>query len=388
MRNFDYCVPTKVIFGAGSEDKVSSEILALGCKNVLIVYGGGSIVRSGLLSKISSQLENSGIRFTLFGGTVPNPRLSHAREGITLAIKSGCDMVLAIGGGSVIDTAKAIALGAANPSADIWDDIWMRKITPASILPVGIILTIPAAGSETSDSAVLTNDITKEKRGFGSELNRPKFAAMNPALAASLPKYQVACGVTDIMMHTLDRYFNCYTDNDVSDEFAEALLRVVIHWGYAAVSDPGNYKAMSEIMWCGSLSHNGLTGLGSIPDFSVHQLSHELSGVYDKAHGAALASLWGHYASYVISYKPERFKRYAKNVWGLNSGREGIDATVKYFSKLGMPTCFSELGIGKLSKSEIEALALGCSHNKTRTIGSLKVLDHEDMRNIYNMANY
>jgi hypothetical protein len=393
MQGFTYYSPTEVVFGKDTELKTAEYIRKYGGSRVLVVYGGGSVVRSGLLERITKNLEENGLTYQCFGGAKANPTLSHAKEGIQASIAFQADFILGVGGGSAIDTAKAIAIGTANPEDDIWD-FWCRKKTVTKNLPVGAVLTISAAGSETSNSAVLTNEDTKSKRGLGIDFNRPRFAIMNPELTFTLPPYQVACGVTDIMMHTLDRYFNPL-DNELTDSIAEALLRTVIKNGSVAVKYPHDYEAMSELMWAGSLSHNGLTGLGGIGDFAVHQLGHELSAMFDIAHGASLATVWGSWALSVYQQKPSRFARYARNVWGLTGDDEnklalaGIQATVTYFKSIGMPTSFSEAKeIGIQNDAITRDLTHRCTFQHTRTIGSFRVLDEEDICQIYQRANH
>lgn len=392
MQSFSFYSPTKVIFGKGTELGTADEIKKFGGSRVLIVYGGGSVVKSGLLARIEQSLTSAGLAFTSLGGVKPNPRLFLAREGVQKGIDFGVDFVLAVGGGSVIDTAKAIAHGIAKPGTDIWK-FWLKEVEVTKSLPVGAVLTISAAGSETSDSAVLTDDETWTKRGLSTEFNRPKFVVMNPELTYTLPKYQIACGVVDIMMHTLDRYFTSDEGNAITDEIAEALLRVVIKNGRVAVEKSTDYDAASELMWCGSLSHNGLTGLGARKDFATHQLSHELSGRFDTAHGASLAALWGSWARYTYQEKPERFARFAKNVWNIETSdcklaaQEAIDKTVAYFSSIGMPTCFSELGIGVQSEEVLQDLTDRCVFHGARTIGQFKVLNRSDVYEIYKLAN-
>jgi len=329
-------------------------------------------------------------------GVQPNPRLSLVYKGIELCREHDVQLVLAVGGGSAIDTAKAIANGAANPELDIWNDLWLKKVTLTKALPVGVILTISAAGSESSDSAVLTNDETHEKRGLSSDIQRPRFAILNPELTMTLPPYQVACGVVDIMMHTMDRYFNPVTSNELTDEIAEALLRTVIRNGAIAVKDPTNYQAMSELMWAGSLSHNGLTGLGSNKDFAPHQLGHELSAMFDVAHGASLAAVWDSWARYCLDADPARFARFGVNVWGLDpAGKEeaqlaleAIEATASYFRSIDMPTCFSALACGVLAEETVKEMAHRCAFYGTRTIGTFRVLNESDILAIYTMANH
>ena len=291
MQAFEYFVPTEIVFGAGSTEKLPELLKKRGLSRVLVVYGGASAKKSGLLDRVFRLLDKADVRYRSLGGVQPNPRVALAREGVQLALESGAELILAVGGGSVIDTCKAIAHGAANPGTDIWE-FWKRRAPLTKSMPVGVVLTIPAAGSETSDSAVLTNAEAGEKRGLNTPFNRPAFAILDPLLAATLPVHQVACGVSDILMHTLDRYFNPVTDNALTDELAEALLRVVLEYGPAAVRDAHDEKAMSEIMWAGSLSHNGLTGLGGKKDFATHQLGHALSEKFDVYHGDSLTAVW------------------------------------------------------------------------------------------------
>ena len=391
MESFNYHVPTEVCFGPGSENQTAALVQKYGGSRVLVVYGGQSARKSGLLGRITQQLADAGITYAPFGGAQPNPRLSHAREGVAQALALGADLILAVGGGSVIDTAKAIAHGAANPGTDLWD-FWLGKRPLTKTLPVGVVLTIPAAGSETRDSAVLTDADAGVKRGLNTDLNRPVFAVLDPVLAATLPRDQVACGVTDILMHTLDRYFNGVFDNEMTDEIAEGLLRTVIRNGTKVLRDPGDVHAMSEIMWCGSLSHNGLTGLGGQKDFAPHQLSQAIGGIFDKAHGACLAAIWGSWARHVYKTNPGRFARYARNVWSIEGGSvdeaalAGIEASETYFKELGMPIGLPEL-IGKQDAKGLDALARQCSFGGKRTIGTFQVLDEGDMRAIFAAAN-
>ncbi|WP_411678507.1 iron-containing alcohol dehydrogenase [Caproicibacter sp.] len=394
MNGFTYYSPTKVVFGGGSERDAAAEIRAFGGSKVLLVYGGHSAEKSGLLSRVCRTLEEGGLQYRCIGGVKPNPRLDLAEQGVKLALEYGADFLLAVGGGSVIDTAKAIALGAAHPETRLWD-FWLRKAEPKGSLPVGVILTISAAGSETSDSAVLTNQETGEKRGLSTAYNRPRFAFLDPELTFTLPKYQIACGAVDIMMHTLDRYFTPTEGNELTDELAEALLRVVIRNGPKALEKPDGYQAMSELMWAGSVSHNGLTGLGALTDFATHQLGHELSAMFDAAHGASLSAVWGSWAKYCYETKPERFARYARNVWGVSGGEgteeaalKGIKKTVAYFKSLDMPVDFSSLGIGVQSEETLRELADRCVFRGERKIGHFRELDREDVYRIYRLANH
>ena len=391
MESFVYHMPTEIRFGPGSEDGAAELVRKYGGRRVLVVYGGGSAVKSGLIGRLTAQLEAAGLTAVPFGGAQPNPRLAHALEGAALARAQDVDFILAVGGGSAIDTAKAIAHGAANPGTELWD-FWLGKAALTRTTPVGVVLTIPAAGSETSDSAVLTNG--DAKRGLNSSFNRPVFAILDPRLAATLPKFQVACGVTDILMHTLDRYFNPVSDNETTDALAEALLRTVLRNGPAALENPGDEHAMSELMWCGSLSHNGLTGLGGKKDFAVHQLGHALSAKYDVAHGASLSAVWPAWARYVAGSDGfRRFAQFARRVWAVDeagdeaAARLGIERQTAFFRSLGMPVSLPELGFGVLTEGDLADLAARCSYGHSRTIGSFKVLDEAAMAAIYRAAN-
>ena len=392
MHEFTYCVPTEVTFGVGTSARVGELAKKHGASRVLVVYGGGSAVRSGLLGRVCEALAAEGIVYETLGGVQPNPRVSLARQGVQQAITMQADLILAVGGGSSIDTAKAIAHGTANPETDIWE-FWKKRVPLTKSLPVGVVLTIPAAGSETSDSAVLTNWEQSEKRGLSTQFNRPRFSILDPSLAATLPPKQVACGIVDIMMHTFDRYFNAVTDNDVTDELAEALLRVVIRHGPAAYADPSDMAAMSEIMWAGSISHNGLTGLGGSKDFAPHQLGHALSEKFDVYHGESLSSIWSSWAEYCLPSNPARLARFAEKVWGVAGGTEtekakaGIEAVKAFFRSIDMPVSICELPCGEQPEEAIVDLAMRCSFRKTRTIGSFRVLAYDDILAIYQAAN-
>ena len=392
MHGFTQYTPTRIIFGKETQKQVGELAKSLKASKVFVVYGGGSVVRSGLLDEVTASLEEAGLEYMTVGGVKPNPRLSFAREAVKKSIEFGTDFVLAVGGGSVIDTSKAVAHGTANPDTDIWE-FWSKKQTVKKSLPVGVVLTLAAAGSETSDSAVLTNEETKIKRGLSTDFNRPAFAIMNPELTYTLPKYQVGCGIVDIMMHTLDRYFTQTENNELTDEIAEGLLRTVIRNGAVAIKDSHDYNAMSEIMWAGSLSHNGLTGCGTGGgDWACHQLEHELGGLYDVTHGAGLAALWGSWARYVYDANPERFAQFATNIFDIpcfadyeNTALAGIEAMEDFFRSIHMPTNLHELGLD-LTDEQIHELAFKCSFEDTRTIGVFKQLNMKDMEKIYAMA--
>ena len=394
MQSFQYYIKTNVVFGEGSVCRTAELVKKHGGSRVLVVYGGGSAKRSGLLDRVFALLDEALLPYDSIGGVQPNPRVELAREGVKRAVEFRADLILAVGGGSVIDTAKAIAHGAANPETDIWE-FWKRRAVPTRSTPVGVILTIPAAGSETSDSAVLTNEQECEKRGLNTDLNRPAFAILDPKLAMTLPPRQVSCGVTDILMHTLDRYFTPADDNELTDALAEALLRVVIRNGPKVVENENDLHAMSEIMWCGSVSHNGLTGLGAPREFTTHQLGHALSEKFDAIHGETLSAMWGSWARYVWETKPARFARFARNVWDVDdvdadeAAMLGIEATENFFRSLHMPVSLGELkDVGAQSEEGLQELALRCSYQKTRTIGSFRVLGYDEMLEIYRLANH
>jgi len=305
--------------------------------------------------------------------------------------------VLGVGGGSVIDTAKIVAHGLAAPDIPLWDFITLKADVKAS-LPIGTVLTIAAAGSETSASAVMTNEAVGIKRGLTTQFNRPRFAIMDPVLTYTLPPFHTACGVTDILMHTLDRYFAPDTDNAVTDELAEALMRVIIKYGGIVMEKPDDYKARAELMWAGSLSHNGLTGLGQTMDFAVHQLGQAFSAKYDTPHGESLAIAWPAWARYCLGICVDngeskgiaRFAKYARTVFGITEADDkaaayaGIEATVKFFRQIKMPGTLTE-SVGDQCKNDIDALTKTCTFNFTRTIGSFKTLDADAIKEIYTM---
>ncbi|MBO4433215.1 MAG: iron-containing alcohol dehydrogenase [Clostridia bacterium] len=389
MNDFRFFSPTEVVFGKDSENK-TGEVAAKYGSRALLVYGKGSVIKSGLLDRVTLSLKKAGISYELFGGAQPNPTLSHAEGGVKVALKFGADLIIGIGGGSAIDTAKAIAHGAANPDVSLWD-IWTKKVPLKSSLSVGTVLTMPAAGSEMSDSAVLTNEAIGKKAGVNTDFNRCKFAVINPALGATAPKYQLAAGVADIMMHTLERYFIPESRAELTDEIAEGLLRTVIENGTAILRNPNDYGAMCEIFWASSLSHNNLTELGRGKDFSVHKLGHALSAKYGTTHGASLAAVWGAWANEVYRDCLPRFCKYAQKVWGVNAdnadaaAKEGIMRTVEYFASIGMPTSLTELGINPTDDG-FRALSLDATMNDTVKLSRIKPLGAKEVERIYRNA--
>lgn len=393
MENFVQYAPTEVIFGKGTENQTGEEVKKWGGSRVFLVYGGGSAVRSGLIGRVEQSLTEAGIAYEEFGGVKPNPRLAFAEEGVQKALAFGADFILAVGGGSAIDTAKAIAHGTANPEEKLWD-IWTRKVPLTRSLPVAAVLTIPAAGSEMSDSAVLTNEEIGKKAGINTPFNRCRFAVMNPELAATLPAYQVACGVTDIMMHTMERYFIPGIQCEMTDCIAEGLLRTVIRNGAKVYENPADYDAMAEVMWCGSLSHNNLTECGRGKDFSVHKLGHALSARYDVAHGASLAAVWGSWARYLYQDQAlGRFVQFAKNVWGISgegkseqeTALAGIEKTEEFFRSIGMPVSLSQLGVQPGEQERME-LSLDATMGDTVKLTRIRPLGAKEVNEIYQMA--
>jgi len=389
MENFVYYTPTEVIFGLDAENK-TGETAARWGKRALLVYGRESAVRSGLLYRVQSSLDQSGVAWEVFGGAKPNPTLSHAQEGVKAALQFHADLIIGIGGGSSIDTAKAIAHGAANPDVPLWD-LWTKKVPLQKSLPVGAVLSMPAAGSEMSDSAVLTNETLKKKAGINTEFNRCRFAIMDPKLGCTLPKDQIAAGVTDIMMHTMERYFIPGITCELTDEIAEGLLRVVIKNGAAVVKDPNNIQAMSEIFWASSLSHNGLTECGRGKDFSVHKLGHALSARYGVTHGASLSAVWHAWAKELYQECLPRFARYARAVWGVKeeedliAAKRGIDLTIQFFQSIGMPTSLKDLGVS-VQEEDLEQLSDDATLNNTIQLSRIRPLNALDVRRIYKAA--
>lgn len=394
MKDFTYYAPTRIVFGRESEEKLPQLIQQYGGKKVLVHYGGGSAKRSGLLDKVFTMLDDAGIAYVELGGVVPNPVLSLVKEGIDLCQKEKVDFILAVGGGSVIDSSKAIGYGVGY-DGDVWD-FWDGKAVPQSCLPIGVVLTIPAAGSEMSSSCVITNEDGMLKRGVNSDLCRCKFAIMNPERTYTLPPFQTAAGATDIMMHTMERYFSKYEDAMLTDAIAEALLRTVMKATKAVLAKSDDYTSRAAIMWAGSLSHNDLTECGTEKDFACHKLEHELSGLFGVTHGAGLAAIWGSWARYVMNRHMDRFVKFATEVMGvpkdhiekpLATAMAGVRNLENFFHEIGMPTNIPELIGREATEEEIQKLVDKCSRGGKITIGAMEVLKAEDMTTIYQMAN-
>lgn len=393
MKDFVFHTPTEVIFGKNAEEKIASRIQKYGGTKVLLHYGGRSAERSGLLPKIREQLTAAGIAFMELGGVVPNPRLSLVREGIALCREHGIDFILAVGGGSVIDSSKAIAFGTPY-EGDVWE-LFDGKGKVSACLPLGCVLTIPAAGSEMSDGCVITNEEGWLKRGYSTNLSRCRFAIMNPERTYTLPAYQTACGITDIMMHTFERYFSLEDDMTVTDAIAEAILRTVMQAAPIVLKEPENYRWRAQIMWAGSLAHNDLTGCGTVGDWATHHLEHELSAMFDVAHGAGLAAMWGSWARYVMPVRVSRFVQFAVNVMGVENdftdpegtALRGIERMEAFYRSIGMPTSIPELIGRPATEEEILTLADKCCRQDTHTEGNFKVLYRKEMEDIYRLAN-
>ncbi len=393
LKDFNFYAPTRVVFGRESEEKLPQLLKANGANRVLVHYGGGSARRSGLLDKVFTLLRESNIDFVELGGVVPNPLLSLVEKGISLCREEKIDFILAIGGGSVIDSSKAIGYGVGY-DGPVWD-FWEGKAVPQSCLPIGVMLTIPAAGSEMSSSCVITKDDGLLKRGINSDFCRPRFCIMNPERTFTLPAYQTAAGATDIMMHTMERYFSKYEDMTLTDAIAEALLRTVKDCVIEVLKNPEDYRNRAQIMWAGSLAHNDLTECGTEKDFATHRLEHELSALFGVTHGAGLAALWGSWARYVMPKHLSRFVQFAVNVMGVTNdfahptetALKGIEAIEQFYHTIGMPVSIPELVGRKITDDEISEMVDKCSRGGTITLGAMEVLNQSDMESIYRNAN-
>ncbi|MBP3731177.1 MAG: iron-containing alcohol dehydrogenase [Mailhella sp.] len=392
MFGFVFHTPTKVVFGENAEDKAGLLAKEAGARRILIHYGGQSALKSGLIGRIRASLEKEGMICTELGGVVPNPRLSKVREGLELALRENVDFILAVGGGSVIDSAKAIAYAAFEPEKDVWE-LFARKRKASGCLPLGAVPTIAAAGSETSNSCVISNDATGEKRSYNDNISRPCFALMNPELTMSLSPWQTASGCADIMMHTMERYFTNGGNMELTDSIAEGLLRTVMRNALILKEQPHNYEARAEIMWAGSLSHNGLTGCGTDGgDFASHMIEHELGGMFDVTHGAGLTAVWGSWARYVHMNCLHRFEKFALRVMQVKPGKDaaetalkGIMALESFFRSIGLPVSMSGLGIFP-TDDQIRQMACSAAAGAGGGKGSAMFLKEDDIAAIYAMA--
>lgn len=390
MNNFTFYSPTYFVFGKEKENETGHYVKRFGGSKVLIHYGGGSAARSGLLDRVKSSLDQEEIEYVELGGVQPNPRSGLVYEGIELCRNEGVDFVLAVGGGSTIDSAKAIAAGAIY-EGDFWDFYQGKPIDRA--LPVGTILTIAAAGSEGSPDSVITKEDGMFKRGASGEGIRPAFSILNPELTMTLPAYQTACGATDIMAHVFERYFTNTKDVEITDRFCEAVLLTMVKEVPKVIQRPGNYEARSNIMWAGMVAHNNICGVGRDQDWSSHNIEHELSSVYDCAHGAGLAVVFPAWMQYTVKHNTMRFAQLAVRLWGchmdyenpISTALEGIQELKRFLSSIGMPVSFAELGAQEI---DILAMAEKCCYGDGRTgfIGSFVELEQNDVEKIYRLA--
>ena len=388
MLNFRFLSPTEIIFGKGTEGSAGEECKKYG-KKVLLHYGGGSIKKSGLYQKITASLKQSNVDFIELGGVQPNPRLSLVQQGIALCRQNSVDFVLAVGGGSVIDSAKAIAAGVLY-DGDVWD-FYTGDAVPDKALPVGVVLTIPAAGSEASQSSVITKEEGMYKRPLDIDVLRPVFAIMNPQLTFSLPAYQTACGAADIMAHVIERYFTNVSHVELTDRLSEAVLKTMVNNTPIVLKEPENYDARAEIMWAGTLAHNDLLSTGRIGDFASHMIEHELSAFNDVAHGAGLAVIFPAWMKYVYKHDIQRFAQFAVRVWNVEQAFDdpqktvlaGIQKFEEFFKSIGLPTRLSEIGIGK---KDFRAIAEKCKRFDGDTVGNFVKVNTEDIVKILELA--
>lgn len=394
MQNFTYCAPTKVVFGRSVEEQIGPELRARGASRVLVHFGGGSVKKNGLLDKVTASLTAAGLTYVELGGVQPNPKLSFIHEGIALCRKEKVDFILAVGGGSVIDSAKAIGVGLATGN-----DPWQYASTGThpeanEVFPVGTVLTIAAAGSEMSNSDVITNDLVTPwvKQGITSETVRPVVSFLNPENTFTVSKFQTGCGIVDIMMHTMERYVTGQADCQLTERIAEALLVSVREAGRVAIAHPDDYEARATLMWASSLSHNDLTGCGKIRKFPVHKLEHPISALHDSvSHGAGLSVLFPAWAQYVMQYDIPKFAQLANRVWDCpmdfdhpeRTAQAGIQAMKRYFTEIGMPTRMSELG---LTPDDYDAIIDLTTAGGTKPVKSYIDLGPDEIRAIYALA--
>jgi len=388
MNNFEFRNPTKIIFGKGVESRVGTECASYS-RRVLLHYGGGSIKASGLYGRVVSSLHEAKVDFVELGGVKPNPRLGLVREGVRLCKKHDLGLVLAVGGGSVIDSAKAIAMGAVIDH-DVWD-FYSGKDRPRAALPVGTVLTIPAAGSESSSGTVITNEEGLLKRAVDNRVLYPCFSILNPELAFTLPRFQVACGAADIMAHLMERYFTTVANVELTDRLIEATMKTVALEALRILEDPRDYAAWAELMWAGTIAHNNLLDTGRVGDWASHDIEHELSGIYDVAHGAGLAVIFPAWMKHTLPRDPARFAQWAVRVWGAEMDYRNVEATAHegirrletFFHSLGLGTHLADLKIGT---NRLDEMAEKATAGDTRTLGNFVKLDRAAVRRVYELA--
>ncbi len=388
MENFTFQNETKIVFGKRTELEVAKEVKKHANK-ILLHLGGGSVKKTGLYDKIIGELIKEGIEYIELGGVMPNPRLDLVHEGIKLCRDNDIKFILAVGGGSVIDSAKAIAIGV-DYDGDVWD-FYMGKRHPDKMIPVGVVLTIPAAGSESSPSSVITKIDEELKKGLTAQVMRPTFAILNPELTYTLPSYQTACGAADIMAHIMERYFTNTKNVELTDRLCEAALKTIINNVPQAIDNPEDYAARAEIMWAGTIAHNDLLGTGREGDWASHQIEHEISAIYDIAHGAGLSIIFPSWMKYVYNHDIERFCQFAVRVWNVEydfknpekTAIQGIDRLKQFFKSIGLPVSLADVNI---DESRIEEMAEKCTGFETRTTGKFVKLSKDDVYNIYKIA--
>jgi alcohol dehydrogenase len=388
MENFEFGNPTRIVFGRGTEARVGAET-ARYAKKVLLHYGGGSIKASGLHGRVTASLAAAGVEWVELGGVKPNPRLALVREGVRLCKERGLGLVLAVGGGSVIDSAKAIAMGTVI-DGDVWD-FYLGRGAPRAALPVGTVLTIPAAGSEASTGTVITNEEGWLKRAVNSELIYPRFSILNPELAFTLPRFQVACGAADIMAHLMERYFTNVRGVAFTDRLLEATMKTIALMAPVALENPRDYDTWAELMWAGTIAHNNLLNTGRIGDWASHDIEHEISGIYDVAHGAGLAVVFPAWMKHVLQQDVARFAQWAVRVWNVDldfrspeaTAREGIRRLEAFFHSMGLGTRLADLPVGV---DRLDEMASKCTDGGTRTFGNFVKLDRAAVREILELA--
>ena len=388
MDNFIFQNPTKIIFGKDAENEVGKETSRYS-KKILLHYGGGSIKKTGLYDKVISSLKEEEIEYIELSGVKPNPRLSLVQEGIKICRENDINFILAIGGGSVIDSAKAIAFGVPY-NGDVWD-LFLGKAVVEKALPLGTILTIPAAGSEASTGCVITKEEGGFKRAVNSDLIYPRFSILNPELAFTLPKYQIACGVTDILAHLMERYFTNTKNVELMDRLIESTMKTVINNTPIILKQNDNYEAWAEVMWAGTIAHNNLLNTGRVGDWASHDIEHELSGIYDVAHGAGLSVVFPAWMKYVYTQDVKRFAQFAVRVWNVENAfwsaertaLEGIEKLQNFFKTIGMPINLTELGI---NDDRLEEMADKCTNSDTTTVGNFIKLGETDVLNVLKLT--
>lgn len=388
MDNFDFQNPTKIVFGRGAENRVGEETAAY-AKKVLLHFGGGSIMASGLYARVTASLKAAGVQWVELGGVKPNPRLSLVRQGVKICKEQGIGMVLAVGGGSVIDSAKAIAMGAVM-EGDVWD-YYLGQGSPRNALPIGTVLTIPAAGSESSTGTVITKEEGMLKRAVNSELLYPRFSILNPELAVTLPPFQVACGASDIMAHLMERYFTNVTHVDFTDRLLEATMKTIALKGPALLAKPKDYDLWADFMWAGTIAHNNLLNTGRVGDWASHEIEHEISGIYDVAHGAGLAVVFPAWMKYTLTHDLTRFVQWAVRVWNVDmdfsdpeaTAREGIRRLEDFYHRMGLGTRLADIGVGV---DRLDEMARKCTDGDIRRVGNFVPLCSADIRKIYDLA--